>query len=525
MNKEAGTTSSCKAGALLAIETTGPVCSAALMTAEGRLLHRASEEGLMHLTSLLPMVDELLKEADLRPRHLGRIAVSAGPGSFTGIRIGVATARALSQTLSIPIVKVPTLEAFVYITEEKHSFSDEQHTLTDEKRHTFSDEKRHTFSDEKRRTFTEEKRRTFTDERRRPFIVSCPIFDARRDQIYSGAYMLEADGRIMTLVNGGAYAPEDYFGALSRSMTALARLAKNVKPVCRFMGDGLPFFREPVEYFIANSSALGIETILDPAVQDARAVLEWAIEQGSTDDQQKGDVPCVLQPKGDGPCVSQPKGDVPCVSYEDIEPIYYRKAEAQRRLEEREAATIQGDVTKGDVPCVLLSPTLRTQGTSPFVCSSPLSWIVRPADEKDVYGISVVERLSFGEPWLEESILSDLKLEYSDYVVCESEGHIIGYAGLHRILDEGHITNIAVHPARRMQGVGSSALEELINRSEAKGIVTFTLEVRYSDAAATRFYENQGFVSEGVRKDYYPVNGGGREDALIMWRRPGKDGL
>jgi len=406
-------------GALLAIETTGPVCSAALMTKDGNNLHRASEEGLMHLTSLLPMVDGLLKEADLKPRHLGRIAVSAGPGSFTGIRIGVATARALSQTLNIPIVKVPTLETFVYIMEEKQS----------------------------------------------PFTVCCPVFDARRDQIYSGAYMLEADGRIMTLVNGGAHAPEDYFEALGRSMTALARLAKNVRLVCRFMGNGLPFFREPIEKFVADADSLGIDTAIDPAVQNARAVLEWALEHGV------------------------PEG------YEEIEPIYYRKAEAQRRLEEREAAAIQEN------------------------------WTVRPAHENDVYGISVVERLSFGEPWLEESILSDLKLEYSEYIVCESEGHIVGYAGLHRILDEGHITNIAVHPARRMQGVGSAALKELVKRNEAKGISTFTLEVRESDAAATRFYENQGFVSEGVRKDYYPISGGGREDALIMWRRPEKGKL
>ena len=149
-----------------------------------------------------------------------------------------------------------------------------------------------------------------------------------------------------------------------------------------------------------------------------------------------------------------------------------------------------------------------------------MSCSVRVADENDVYGISVIERLSFGEPWLEASILNDLKLEYSEYVVCESEGHIIGYAGLHRILDEGHITNVAVHPARRMQGVGTAALEELIKRNEAKGITAYTLEVRESDNAATSFYKKQGFITEGVRKDYYPVSGGGREDALIMWLRP-----
>jgi ribosomal-protein-alanine N-acetyltransferase len=138
-----------------------------------------------------------------------------------------------------------------------------------------------------------------------------------------------------------------------------------------------------------------------------------------------------------------------------------------------------------------------------------------------VYAISVIERLSFGEPWLEQSILSDLRLEYSDYIVCESDGLIIGYAGLHRILNEVHITNIAVHPSVRRRGVGRVALEELIRRAGARGVKDFTLEVRDGDAAAIRFYERQGFVSEGVRKDYYPGDGGGREDARLMWLRGG----
>ena len=144
---------------------------------------------------------------------------------------------------------------------------------------------------------------------------------------------------------------------------------------------------------------------------------------------------------------------------------------------------------------------------------------MREATQADVYGISVIERLSFGEPWLEESILGDLQLEYSDYVVCEREGLVLGYAGLHRILYEGHITNIAVHPSVRKKGAGSAVLGELLRRAEARGIKDFTLEVRDSDEEAIRFYEKLGFVSEGVRKDYYPKEGGEREDARIMWRR------
>ena len=425
---------SVRAGGLLAIETTGPVCSAALKTADGKILYRASEEGLMHLTSLLPMVEELTNEAGLRPGQIGRIAVSAGPGSFTGIRIGVATARALAQTLRIPVVKVPTLETFVYITE--------------------------------------------TD---RPYTVACPIFDARRNQMYAGAYMLEEDGRIMNLVNGGAYDPEEFFASLTESLAALSKLAKRVSGPeamvsCMLMGDGLPVFREAQEKFAGDAAAIGIEATAHPTVQDARAALTWAIKQG---------------------CPGE---------YHTLEPIYFRKAEAQRRLDERNAIDAEHGGSGSD-----LIP--KHDGTG-------FTFTTRAATEADVYGISVIERLSFGEPWLEKSILGDLKLEYSDYVVCENEGQILGYAGLHRILDEGHITNIAVIPGARRRGVGGAALKELLKRTEMLGINSFTLEVRESDEAAIRFYEKHGFVSEGVRKDYYPVAGGEREDARLMWRRP-----
>jgi ribosomal-protein-alanine N-acetyltransferase len=231
------------------------------------------------------------------------------------------------------------------------------------------------------------------------------------------------------------------------------------------MGDGLPAFQEQIAAFQKKMIMLNID--VDPGngnstvIQDARAVLAWAVSRGLI------------------------------IDYEELDPIYMRKAEAQRRLDEKN----EGQNEDGS------------------------SYKIRRATENDVYGISVIERLSFGEPWLEQSILNDLLLEYSDYVVCEKDGFIMGYAGLHRILEEGHITNIAVHPSVRRQGIGEAALEKLMTIAEEKGIRAFTLEVRDSDEVAIGFYEKQGFVSEGVRKDYYPKEGGGREDARLMWRR------
>ena len=103
---------------ILAIETTGPFGSVALVSEEENkcvvLGEMTSTDEMNHLKDLLPMVGRLLESAGVKKSELSHVAVSAGPGSFTGIRIGVSTARALAQALNIPCVAVPTLDAFMY---------------------------------------------------------------------------------------------------------------------------------------------------------------------------------------------------------------------------------------------------------------------------------------------------------------------------------------------------------------------------------------------------------------------------
>ena len=97
---------------ILAIETTGPAGSVAVIDQQGNTASKRSEETMSHLKDLIPMTEALLKEKNISKSELSAIAASAGPGSFTGIRIGVATARALSQALEIPAVSVPSLDSF-----------------------------------------------------------------------------------------------------------------------------------------------------------------------------------------------------------------------------------------------------------------------------------------------------------------------------------------------------------------------------------------------------------------------------
>lgn len=100
---------------ILAIETTGPYGSVALLDEKGNVLGCEASHGTMsHLKDLIPMVDTMLKKCGVSKKEIALLAPSVGPGSFTGIRIGVSTARALCQALGIKAVPVPTLEAFTF---------------------------------------------------------------------------------------------------------------------------------------------------------------------------------------------------------------------------------------------------------------------------------------------------------------------------------------------------------------------------------------------------------------------------
>ncbi len=97
---------------ILALETTGPVGSCAIIQESGQVTMEVSSAEMNHLKDLMPMAQRLIDKLGLNKNDMAAVAASVGPGSFTGIRIGVSTARAISQALDIPAISVPTLDAF-----------------------------------------------------------------------------------------------------------------------------------------------------------------------------------------------------------------------------------------------------------------------------------------------------------------------------------------------------------------------------------------------------------------------------
>ncbi|MCL4425584.1 MAG: ribosomal protein S18-alanine N-acetyltransferase [Firmicutes bacterium] len=135
---------------------------------------------------------------------------------------------------------------------------------------------------------------------------------------------------------------------------------------------------------------------------------------------------------------------------------------------------------------------------------------------EDLDGVMTIEKLSFPTPWSRQAFYTEImENSYAHYIVARVGKTVIGYAGMWLILDEAHVTNVAVHPDYRGRGVGQALMQELVERALQEGAESMTLEVRVSNLAAQQLYEKLGFEKRGIRRGYYTDV---KEDAIIMWK-------
>ena len=140
--------------------------------------------------------------------------------------------------------------------------------------------------------------------------------------------------------------------------------------------------------------------------------------------------------------------------------------------------------------------------------------ILRRMGKKDLDRVTEIEAETFAIPWSRESFRREVEENVAArYLVAERNGRVIGYAGAWIILDESHITNIAVEKDERGRGVGRMLTEALLSYLSNLGAGYATLEVRVSNERAQRLYRSLGFQAVGKRKRYYEDN---QEDAWLM---------
>ena len=141
--------------------------------------------------------------------------------------------------------------------------------------------------------------------------------------------------------------------------------------------------------------------------------------------------------------------------------------------------------------------------------------------EEDIGNVHAIELASFTLPWSLNQFQNELKNTCARYLILKEDGIPVAYAGVWFVIDEGHITNIAVRPDRRGLGYGEQVTRALIQLSADSGITYLTLECRRSNITAQSLYRKVGFQDVGYRKRYYTDT---NEDALIMILEPLPEG-
>lgn len=142
-------------------------------------------------------------------------------------------------------------------------------------------------------------------------------------------------------------------------------------------------------------------------------------------------------------------------------------------------------------------------------------FVIDAMRRRHLRGVVAIEELSNHKPWSLGLFLGELKMPTSRFYQVALDRHrVLGFSGLMFTGDEGHVTNIAVHPDARRAGIATQLMLGTMREAVARGLTQVTLEVRVTNANAQELYRRFGFAPGGVRRNYYREIG---EDALIMW--------
>lgn len=419
-------------GWLLAMESGGVMSSAALVSGAGGLWFAQTESGQSHSSGLLPMAQRLLHDAGLDWSALDGIAVGAGPGSFTGLRIACGIAQGLSLGCGKKLLAVSGFEAWAYAWWCTHGRSLPQ-----------------------------------------SFDMS---FDARLGERFAARLRFDADAQVNAHHGQCEHPPHP----------------RNDRVVCSWertpavvaVADGMT---HNMAHDLTNNimKQASYEAIYDPTPESIDApglplavwIARYATDAAFTHRHA-------------------------WVDAADLRPLYVRDKVAQTLQERQELA----DLTWSDMT------------------------------EPDLASVMVIERQAYPFPWSPGNFLDSLKAGYTMRVLKE-RGVMIGYVVWMRVLDEIHLLNIALTPARQGRGLGSWMMRQFIHQARAQSAVQTAvqspvldgpqgsgtegifLEVRPSNIGAIHLYQKYGFREIGQRKGYYPnsvISGQTREDAIVM---------
>lgn len=142
--------------------------------------------------------------------------------------------------------------------------------------------------------------------------------------------------------------------------------------------------------------------------------------------------------------------------------------------------------------------------------------VIREMQSEDVDAVTDLEQSCFSMPWRREDFEDILTRSDRIYLVAVYGDEVVGGCMMSDIVGEGDISNVAVYEKYRGQRIADVLLKSMFTLGTERGILDYTLEVRSQNQSAIRLYERNGFITEGVRKNFYQKP---TDDALIMWKR------
>ncbi len=371
---------------ILSIDTASNICGVSILEDTNLICQLDQNTGRTHSENLMPMIKQAFEQSHLTLKDIDLLVCDKGPGSFTGIRIGVATTKAFHDSLSIPCVGVTSLEALAYSVKEEG------------------------------------------------FIVS--ILDCKNDNCYFALYRLKA-----------SQYTEIILPAADSIANALKICQQNYldDTSITFVGDGSEIYKDLICHEFENCLFVTSENnLLNSYYLGLAGLNHW---KGNESD--------------------------------DVLPLYLKKPQAQRQLEE----------------------------TSKNIEITSMSL-------EDLNQISDILTSDFDAFWSSSILKEELNAGNSNYLVAKWNQKIVGFAGIKILMDEADIMNIVIKKDFRNQGIGSLLLEKLINLAIKSNLACITLEVMEENYSAIHLYRKFGFEQTGLRKNYYHDKNG-----LIMTKK------
>ena len=374
---------------ILAIDTSSKICGVTILEDNEVLINLSNDDEKTHSVKLMPMIDEAFKSTNLSLDDISLLACCTGPGSFTGVRIGIATIKAFADVKGLPVVGVTSLESLAY-------------NLFDALKDSS---------------------------------VVCSLIDAKNNNVYCGIY--EKNNNKFNLISIFTDSIDNTIEKIKHSISSM-----NVADIS-FVGDASYIYKEKILSVFSNANFANEEQNLQNGISVGRA--------------------------GYAKYLSGEYGNSSSIS-----PIYLRKSQAERALEEK----IQ----------------------------------ILPMTMEDIDSISPDFEGNFDKFWNINNLKNDFQNQNATYFIAKLDNEIVGFAGILKICDEANIMNIVTKTSKRHLGVGEKLLKELISSSKKQTLKSITLEVNVNNYPAIHLYEKFNFKRIGLRKKYY----NNTDDALIM---------